>query len=203
MQIRVCWCSSPNTPCDLPVPAHTTSLFLCPYPAPDRPMQGYSQLPKCLGVWGHAISCYLLAQVLSIIVLLLSFIHTRKIFHHPECLFVLVPQLFLVAGQHLSDEYLSLTIPLLTVCQRLAWCGVSVIQVVTIGLRQQPSLSGGTQHIGITMRASKSGELKRYSDSCKARRIDQIKAGLSSVIHDRYIYTEVWLYCLICLKGWV
>jgi hypothetical protein len=45
------------------------------------------------------------------------------------------------------------------------------------------------------------GELKRYSGSCKARRIDQIKAGLSTVIHGRYIYTKVWLYCLICLRG--
>jgi hypothetical protein len=80
---------------------------------------------------------------------------------------------------------------------------VSVTQVVTIGLRQQPSLSGGTQRIGITMRVSKNGELKRSSGSCKARRIDQIKAGLSSVIHGKYIYTKMWLYYPICLRGQV
>jgi len=74
-------------------------------------------------------------------------------------------------------------------------------QVVTIGLRQQPSLNGGTQRIGITLRAVRVGELKRYSGSCKARRIDQIKAGLSNVIHGRYIYTMVWLYCPIRIRG--
>jgi len=36
------------------------------------------------------------------------------------------------------------------------------------------------------------GELKRYSGSCKARRIDQIKAGPSNVIHGKYIYTKMW-----------
>jgi hypothetical protein len=78
---------------------------------------------------------------------------------------------------------------------------VSFTQVITVGLRQQPSLSEGIQCIGIMLRASKSGELKRYSDSCKARRIDQIKAGLSTVIHGKYIYTNMWLYCLIRLRG--
>ena len=78
---------------------------------------------------------------------------------------------------------------------------MSCTQVVTIGLRQQPSLREDTQRIGITLRASKSGELRGRSGSCKARRIDQIKAGLSSVIHGRYIYTRVWLYYLIRLRG--
>src|ERR1700692_4897366 len=45
------------------------------------------------------------------------------------------------------------------------------------------------------------GELKRYSGSCKARRIDQIKAGLSNVIHGKYIYTKMWLYCPIRIKA--
>ena len=68
---------------------------------------------------------------------------------------------------------------------------MSFTQVITVGLRQQPSLNRGTQHIGITLRVVKSGELKRYSGSCKARRIDQIKAGLSTVIHGRYIHEGV------------
>jgi len=33
--------------------------------------------------------------------------------------------------------------------------------------------------------------LKRYSGSCKARRIDQIKAGLSNVIKAVYIHEDV------------
>ena len=78
---------------------------------------------------------------------------------------------------------------------------MSGTQVITIGLRQQPSLSKGTQHIGITLRADKSGELKRYSGSCKVMRIDQIKAGLSTVIHGKYIYMKMWLYCPIRIKG--
>ena len=80
--------------------------------------------------------------------------------------------------------------PVILYCQWLAWCGVSGTQVITIGLRQQPSLSKETQHIEIMLRADKSGELKRCSSSCKARRIDQIKAGLSTVIHGKYTVTD-------------
>jgi hypothetical protein len=69
------------------------------------------------------------------------------------------------------------------------------------GLRQQPSLSGGTQRIGITLRASKNGELRGRSGSCKARRIDQIKAGLSFDIQGRFIYMKMWLYYPIRLRG--
>ena len=78
---------------------------------------------------------------------------------------------------------------------------MSITQIVTIGLRQQPNLNEGTQHIGIRMRVSKNGEPKRYSGSCKARRIDQIKAGLSIVIYGKYIYMKMWLYCPIHLRG--
>ena len=41
-------------------------------------------------------------------------------------------------------------------CQWLAWLEVRDTQVVTIGLRQQPSLNRGTQGIGITLRAVES-----------------------------------------------
>jgi len=73
-------------------------------------------------------------------------------------------------------------------CQRLAWLEVRDTQVVTIGLRQQPSLNRGTQHIGITWGRLRVGELKRYSGSCKARRIDQIKAA-SPTLFKASIYT--------------
>jgi hypothetical protein len=89
----------------------------------------------------------------------------------------------------------------LAICVSVTSLMWSVTQVVTIGLRQLPSLSEGTQQIGITLRASKSGEPKKFLSSCKARRIDQIKAGLSTVIHGKYIYMKMWVYCLICLRG--
>jgi len=74
-------------------------------------------------------------------------------------------------------------------CQRLAWCGVSGTQVITIGLRQQPSLSKGTQHIGITLRVDKSGELKSYSGSCKARSYTRSKLA-SPLLFMVGIYTK-------------
>ena len=46
------------------------------------------------------------------------------------------------------------------------------------------------------------GELRGILEVVRlCRRIDQIKAGLSTVIHGRYIYTKVWLYCPIRIRG--